>query len=40
MYDVRAAVRASVVDKLRVANPRHLRAEDAAPSQPEQAVRT
>ena len=40
MDDVRAAVRASVVDKLRVANPRHLRAEDAAPSQPEQAVRT
>jgi len=40
MDEVLAAVRASVVDKLRVANPRHLRPDDAAPAQPEQAVRT
>jgi hypothetical protein len=38
--DVLAAVRASVVDKLRVANPRHLRPGDAETANPEQAVST
>jgi hypothetical protein len=39
MQEVLAAVRAGVVDKLRVANPRHLRPGDAASENPEQAVR-
>ena len=40
MDEVRAAVRASVVDKLRIANPRHLRPDDAAPDHREETVRT
>ena len=39
MDELRAAVRASVVEKLRIANPRHLRPEDAAPARHEEAVR-
>jgi hypothetical protein len=38
--EVLAAVRADVVDKLRIANPRHLLPEDAVPTTTEEAVRT
>jgi hypothetical protein len=38
MDELVAAVRARVVDRLRIANPRHLLAEDAQASEPEQAV--
>ena len=40
MDEVLAAVRASVVEKLRIANPRHLLAQDAQPANTEQAVKT
>jgi hypothetical protein len=39
MDEVVAAVRARVVDRLRVANPRHLLPEDAQAAKPEQAVK-
>lgn len=38
--EVLAAVRADVVDKLRIANPRHLLPRDAVPTTTEEAVRT
>jgi len=38
--EVLATVRADVIDKLRVANPRYLRPDDAAQAQREQAVTT
>jgi alcohol dehydrogenase class IV len=38
--EVLAVVRADVVDKLRIANPRHLRPDDAERTTTEQAVRT
>jgi hypothetical protein len=40
MDELLAVVRAGVVDKLRIANPRHLRPDDAEPANTEQAVRT
>jgi uncharacterized protein DUF6285 len=40
MDEVVATVRAGVVDKLRIANPRYLRPDDAAQANPEQAVTT
>jgi Domain of unknown function (DUF6285) len=40
MDEVRAAVRADVVDKLRIANPRYLQPQDAGRTTTEQAVRT